>query len=483
MPRRATQGGQQERAGALPAQVSDPPLAAPLLAVAALTLGAALQVSDGHYTPQAFPWLTIALLCTLLALGAASLPPVRVSARALTGLVGVGCLLQFAAFLLKPPGIYLATPWPGGYAPFFGGLLVAAVLLGVGLWSPRPLRRLWFPLLLVVHFLLGVWVIRQVPTPPIDVFIFQQESSAALLRGGNPYGLTFPDIYEKEPYYGPGLAVNGRLNFGFPYPPLSLFLALPGFLLAGDYRFAQLLALTLTGILLAIARPGRLGALAATLLLFSPRVFFVIEQGWTEPFAMLLLAATVTCACRWPRALPLALGLLLAIKQTMIFIPLAAFLLVGGLAGWRAWWGTLWRAGLVALLITLPLALGNLRGFVVAVITLQLYQPLRIDALSYVSALVRAGLAPPSWLAFAAVLPVLALVLWRGARTPAGFAAAVGGIYFAFFAMNKQAFCNYYFFTLAALCCGIAATQPVASPAPASRHQMNAVNPATLTRS
>ena len=459
------------------------PLAAPLLAVAALTLGAALQVSDGHFAPEAFPWLTVALLASLLAVAAPLLPRRAIPDRALAALLGVGCLLQIAAFWMKPPGKYLAAEWTRDYAPFFGGLLVAALLIAVGWWSPRPLRRWWFPALLLVHFLLGAWTIRQSPAPSIDVFIFQQESAAALLRGENPYGLTFPDIYDSKPYYGPGLVADGRLNFGFPYPPLSLFLALPAHLLAGDYRFSQLLALTLTGIFLTLMRPDRIGMLVAALLLCSPRVFFVLEQGWTEPFAILLLAATVACARRWPRALPLALGLLLAVKQTMIFIPPLAFLLVGGLAGWRDWLRLHWRAGIVALVVTLPLALGALRGFVTAVITLQLYQPQRSDALSYVAALARAGFPAPTWLAFAAIVPVLALALRRGARGPAGFAAAVAALYFVFFVFNKQAFCNYYFFALGALCCGIAATQPVASPVAPSRHQINATKPGVVTRS
>ena len=465
------------------AGVDVPSLAAPLLAVAALTLGAALQLSDGHFTPVAFPWLTVALIASLLAVAVPVLPRLVVADRALAALLGLGCLLQIAAFAMKPPGIYLAAAWPRDRAPFFGGLLVAALLVALGWWSPRPLRRWWFPALLLVHFLLGVWVLRQSLAPPIDVFIFQQDSSAALLHGENPYGLTFPDIYGSKPYYGPGMVVAGRLNFGFPYPPLSLFLALPGYLLAGDYRFSQLLALTLTGVFLALLRPDRIGALVAALLLFSPRVFFVLEQGWTEPFAILLLAATVACARRWPRALPLGLGLLLAIKQTMIFIPLLAFLLVGGLGGWRDWLRLHWRAGLVALIVTVPLALGELRGFVTAVITLQLYQPQRSDALSYVAALARAGLPAPTWLAFVAIVPVLALAFWRGARGPAGFAAAVGALYLVFFVLNKQAFCNYYFFALGALCCGIAATQPVASPVVPSRHQSSATKPGTVTRS
>jgi hypothetical protein len=462
---------------------TDPPLTAPLLVLAALALSYALQRSDGHFEVAALYWLALAIAICLLAIVVphfwAWVPP----RATLPALLGSGTFVELGLAFTKAPGIYLAASWRGDYAPFFAGLVVAAVLVGLGLWGKKSLDRLWFPLLLLTFFLLGGWVLRQSPNPDIDVFVFQQGGSAALLRGQNPYTLTFPNIYGDKPYYGPGLSADGQLDFGFPYPPLSLFMALPGYLLAGDYRYAQLLALVGAGALLAVARPGRLGTLAAATLLFSPRVFFVLEQGWTEPFVIFLLALTVACACRWPRALPLALGLLLASKQTMVFVPFIAFLLVGGLAGWRAWLGLMWRAGTVALIVSLPLALGALRGFVEAVILLQLYQPLRADALSYAAALARAGLPAPTWLAFAVVVPALALTLWRGARTPAGFAAGVGLVYLAFFAVNKQAFCNYYFFALGAFCCAVAATQPAASAIPAPRDQTSAVKLATVTRS
>jgi len=462
-----------------------------LLTLAAVVLSHALQISDGHFQVAALRWLTLTLLACVAAFALPRRWGRRLPPQALPVALGLGLAAQFVQLARQPPGIYPDIVWPDAYAPYVVGLGIAAALVVAGLADARRLRRVWFPALLLVQLALGAWVIRHAPAPPIDVFVFQQEGSAALLRGENPYTLTFPNIYGDGAYYGPGLDHDGRLAFGFPYPPLSLFLALPSYLLAGDHRYAQLLALALAGALLALARPGRVGALAAALLLFSPRVFFVLEQGWTEPFLILLLALVVACACRWPRALPVAFGLLLAVKQTLVFAPLTAFLLVGEVVGgvvgsrgrWRDWWRLVWRAGGVALAISLPLALWNVRGFVVSVVTLQLYQPLRPDALSYVAWLARANLPAPGWLAFAAIVPACALALWRGARTPAGFAAAMALIYLTFFAFNKQAFCNYYFFALGALCAAIAATHPVASPSLGPRSQTNAVNSATVTRS
>src|SRR6185295_8463076 len=112
----------------------------------------------------------------------------------------------------------------------------------------------------------------------------------------------------------PGVSVGGRLQFGYPYPPLTLLLTTVAHLL-GDFRYAQLAAMTLAGGLLAFARPGRNALAAAALLLFTPRGFFVLEAGWTEPFAVLFLAATVFALCRAPRWAAIPLGLLLASKQ------------------------------------------------------------------------------------------------------------------------------------------------------------------------
>src|SRR5205085_9340518 len=102
---------------------------------------------------------------------------------------------------------------------------------------------------------------------------------------------------------------------------LTLLLALPGHLV-GDFRYAQLAALAIAGGLLAYARPGERGGFpgaravaASALLLFTPRGFSVVEAGWTEPFAILMLAATVFCACRrgraWMLGCAMCFGLLL----------------------------------------------------------------------------------------------------------------------------------------------------------------------------
>jgi 4-amino-4-deoxy-L-arabinose transferase-like glycosyltransferase len=54
-------------------------------------------------------------------------------------------------------------------------------------------------------------------------------------------------------------------------------------------------------------------------------------------------------------------------------------------------------------------------------------------------------------------------------RSAGGFALAVAIVYFVFFAFNKQAFVQYYYFVIGALCCALAVweTLPAQARTPA----------------
>jgi hypothetical protein len=61
---------------------------------------------------------------------------------------------------------------------------------------------------------------------------------------------------------------------------------------------------------------------------------------------------------------------------------------------------------------------------------------------------------------FVVLAAATALVLWRCRRTAAGFAAGTALLFFGFFAFNKQAFANYYYFVIGAMCCALASAAP-----------------------
>jgi hypothetical protein len=354
---------------------------------------------------------------------------------------------------------------------FQAALVFVASLAFLGIARIPATQRIWFPIVLVIHAAIGGWIIESSPWPAIDVFMFQRDASAQLIAGGSPYTVQYPNIYGAETnYYGPGLSRAGKLGFGFPYPPLSLLLILPGHLVAGDFRYAHLAAVIGAGVLMAYARPGPVAVAAACLYLFTPRVFFILEQGWTEPLVVLLLAATIFCACRTPRAMPYAYGLLLAVKQYLVLaVPIAYVLARAANTNLAA---ILTRSLAVGVAVTLPFVLWDPRPFIESVVTLQLHQPFRPDSLSYLAwVATRGGPVVSGALAFAVAAVALVPALWLTARTPSGVAASVALVYFAFFAFNKQAFANYYLFVIGAMCCAIAAAR---LGGPAARHTPHA---------
>ena len=441
--------------------------------LAAFALGQAVQVANGRLSHASIRWLTLAMVAALI--GVVSPSPRWVEERGerlLVWTLGAGLAWQFSVLFTAPPGIYLRPQGAAVTPAQFYVALAVAMVLACGCLRERPwLGRLHLPALIAVFLYLGRWILLASPSPFIDVFMFQRDGAAALLRGHNPYALRYPDIYGSSPFYGEGLSVNGVLQFGYPYMPLSLLLVLPGHLLGGDFRYAQLVAMASTAALVALAGPGRVGLAAGAMLLFTPRVFFVLEQGWTEPFVSLGLAAVAFCALRWPKGLALALGLLLAAKQYTLFTVPAVLKLVPRPVAWdRALWWWLGTVVGVGAAVTLPFMLWGPRDFWHDVVALQVHQPFRNDALSYLAWVAQDG-GPrlPTFLAVVAALTGLGLGLLRLARTPAGFAGTCALTYLGFFAFNKQAFCNYYYFLIGALLVTVGATAPALGQPPSPR--------------
>jgi hypothetical protein len=437
------------------------------LALTAVLLGQAIQVSNGNGVPEA--WLPLAAACLAAALGALA-PPLRflerLGDRVPTAVLGIGLALQFSQLVTTQPGAYV-RPIPG-FREFFAALAAAAVVSGAALASRPVLGRLHAPALVALFGIAAAWMLRASYPPSIDVFVFQQQASHALLHGQNPYALTFPNIYGYLTFYGPEVADARTLHFGFPYPPLSLLLAMPGALL-GDHRVCQAIACGVVGAACAAFGTGRLPILAAATLLFTPRMFFVLEEAWTEPFGVALFALVVLAAARKPRLLPVALGLLFAWKQyTVFFLPLAA-LLVPRPFTWRSYARLVVPAVGLAAAITLPFFLWSPAAFWRSVVWLQTVQPFRREALDFPAWWVGLGHAPfeviPLVLAATGIATALALA--RRVHGPAAFAAAATFVYAVFFAFNKQSFCNYHWFVVGLAACGVAASvAPSTSPEP-----------------
>ncbi len=421
------------------------------LTVAIVLLDDAVQMHGGNFSVAAISNVALALIIVAMVIWGFELQPplwprrapVHLPNRALEVLLAAASIYELHFWLL--PTRYPA--WPAHIA--FGIVAMLCVL-----------AMLFAPLLLAIGALLilGGLVIAVTlsvlePTPNIDVFIFHQHAWAALSAGHSPYGGSIPNIYGNLRFYSERFADLQNVFVGFPYPPLSLLLSLPALAL-GDPRYATLAAWVLTAIVAALTGRDRASLLAAALLLAFPRLFFVIDNTWTEPLVLLLFSLVLYSAARAPRWLGLALGLFLAAKQYDVLLLPLVFLLRPARAVW-------WQALLVAALVTLPLALTNPLGFWHDVVAFQFAQPFRDEALSFDNLFGWRA----AWPAFVLFALATALALWRAPKTASGFALASGFVWLVFFAFNKQAFCNYYALVIGVLCLALSASSR-AHPSP-----------------
>jgi hypothetical protein len=438
-------------------------LTATALVVGATAMGYAIHHNAGNLSPTALFLLTVAIACAAVAVLQPRVGAVeRWGDRPAMVLAGVAVAWEIGQALVTTPGAYVRVQ-PMTYVVHHLLIAAAAVLAGAQLAEKPWLGRVGLVALLGVHLALGIWMVQVSPEPAIDTWYWSRVAFQALGHGVDPYSITMPNIYGHIQFYSPELATLERVNVGYPYPPLSLIVSGLGHLF-GDYRYANAVAITAAGGLMAWMRPGRLSRAAAVLFLFTPKVLFVVEQGWSEGHVVLAFAAVVFVAVRSPRFLRWAYGALLAVKQYGVFtIPLLALVARPG----KKWWEVLWGAVALAALVTVPFALWDVSGFIRSVIVFQGKQPFRWEALSFVAWTARNGQPTlPLWLCFA-VLPLpLALAVWRSPRTPAGFAASSALAYVMFFAFAKQAFANYYFLVIAALCTALAALAPEKAAAP-----------------
>lgn len=430
----------------------------PALAGAAALLGAALQRANGFYEPTAMTLVVAALVLAWAALVAPRLLDRLVPDRpgVVAGLLAVVLLGQLATISRAPIGMYFAQPMPWQHAGFIPGLVIAGICAVAAAVGRRRVRIVAAAGLLAATTLLGLLTYRGSPDPVIDVLTVHDEAFAALARGDSPYSMTFPDLYQgQEAFYPPGMVEEGRVQYGFPYPPLSLLMAWPGHLL-GDFRYAELVALVLgAAALVAAGRASAVAVLAAGVLLFTPRAFFALEQAWTEPFAVLWIGLAVWAASAGrPLAAAAALGLAMATKQYLILAAPMLWHLAGAPARRR---DVLLVAGAAAAITTLP-ALADPQGFLHSAVMVQMREVLRMDALSLAVPLARATGEPLPGVAYAALVALAAMVAtWRAPSTPAGATAALAVTAFTAFAFGKKAFCNYYVLVIAALVMAIGA--------------------------
>jgi hypothetical protein len=447
------------------------------IAFAAVAIGVALKIAGGNFHPISIALLLLAVLAVLHA--AAGKPFVlleRLSSRAIVVLTVVAAVLSLAVMLippLVPPsntdvmyrlldacGIAPPVATPISPMPAVGLLIFCGVAGGCAALLPLKIGRWLMPLALVLHLASLFAAIAAAPTPVMDVIVFQSAAPAELMAGRNPYAMTFPDLSGgTSPFYGPGLQADGQLLFGFPYPPLSLFWLIPAYLAGAVIQSMHAIAFTGAAALIAYTSRSPTCKAAALLFMLMPIGPLVICNGWTEPLVAFMLALTVFLACRKPQWTGGGLGLFWAAKQYVPLLAPLSLLLIDRVEWKQKWLRMIGVAIAVGAIVTLPLALWDFPAFWHSAVAVQLRQPFRSDALSFLAAANHwFDVTPPAWIAFIALAAVQALCLWKCPRSPAGFAIATAASLLVFFAFNKQAFANYYFLVVAACCCALAAS-------------------------
>jgi hypothetical protein len=372
----------------------------------------------------------------------------------------LGCALQLSRGFFDTKALFLTT-----LGVVVSGIAISAPPIAIVFPALRTAVIRHVFLLAMFLFTIGGALLlhsRSAALHAIDVAIFESDSLRAVLHGANPYAagishrVSQTNALPSQIYYGPGFLVDGRVLVGFPYPPLTLLWMLPGYAL-GDIRWSFMLAVILTAGCMFYLSRDIAGLTAAILFLFVQPTIYVLTYSWTEPLMVLTLTLVVVAVRRGPGWLPLALGLFFASKQySLLAVPLIVLLLPK--FSWRAYFQLLAKALAVAAMLTFPFALPDPHGFWRSLIDFQLLAPFRPDALSLSVVLSRLGLHPiPQWFILSIVAAGLGLCLWKSQRTAAGFCAALAFVTLIFLVLNKQAFCNYYFFCIGALCLAIAA--------------------------
>ena len=200
-----------------------------------------------------------------------------------------------------------------------------------------------------------------------------------------------------------------------------------------------------------------------------PSSIYVLDLSWTEPFLVLTFSFVMFCACRWPKALPYALGPVF-LHQAVHDPDDPAI----APADRRP--PPLENAG-QHIVQSRP---GRRRDqFAVSDLERPRIHPRRS---SYFNSSKPSATTPsatwcfstesfppvhlPIWISLLPLVAIIPLSLRRLASSPAGFAAAVTAVHLFFFAFNKQAFCNYYYFVIATACWSIAAANfpPIIPP-------------------
>lgn len=386
----------------------------------------------------------------------------RHAARALVGtLLLAGCF--FTAGTLAQAITNIATPtW---FLVVFGYMIIG--LAGVLPWTRQLTHmRLALFFFLVAHSIMTVALLRSSPAH-IDVQVYLHDGVIRLLHGQNPYTMTIPNIYQPpftEMFYGPDLVVHGRVPVGFPYLPVALLLAIPGYVL-GDVRYSQLIAMLITLLVLRRLAWDQVGRAAALVAVVAPTAIPMLTGAWVEPSLVALLACLILALESHRRALvTVFLGLFLASKQYVVLAIPIIWLLQRSVSR-----RVILLGFGIAVAVIMPFFIIDPAAFWKTILAAQHDPPFRSDSISLLVWSVNEFGWPPAWTY--RFLPLVGggltaiLLMIRAPRMPSAFAASFGLTLLVTFLLAQTAFMNYYFLVSGALLIAAVAWPSLPGPA------------------
>jgi hypothetical protein len=291
---------------------------------------------------------------------------------------------------------------------------------------------------LSILFSQKIMVLFGSPNPLIDVFTSNTQGAQYFLKGINPYGASYQDIYAGKYDYAPG----------YVYWPVVVYLQSAFYYITNDIRWAHNFCDLLTLVaLLKIFIPRRVGLLMTLLWFALPTQNFVFEQAWIDPI--------LVCATAWTFyflreknlvAAGLLLGIAVATKQYAGIMAILIGFSVLLNSGFGSFFKLTGYSLLSFLVLILPLFYWNPQAFIEMTVKVPLAQEFRYDSFSLAAILIKNYGFSASGKLFT-IIPLvgllLSLVVIKVKRNlPLGLFLCFSLIFF----FGKQAFCNYYYY-------------------------------------
>ncbi len=238
--------------------------------------------SIGLYEFSSF-WIVTSVFVLLLSSLFIKLPKtLNHDARAFTNLLSILIVISIAITLYWPKEFYeLNTVLKPLQFYIFLTAFITSLTLFIDL--KYQYKKFRFIILLALPVISQVLVVVNTPHPKIDVFDILQGASYGILKGANPYTMTFNQIY-----------LNITPDY-FTYMPLSFLINIPSRIIFGDVRFTSIASLLVTCLVIYFVGKRQkikeeTSMLIILLFIYHPLLTLIVGEGWLDPILVALFA-------------------------------------------------------------------------------------------------------------------------------------------------------------------------------------------------